>query len=147
LKLQRRLLKSFAAELLAPGITPNFTVANRSAQVLFAVAALIAALLALAIPFPPFRSSEESALVRLGVFFVLATITAVALSVRPRAGRYFGLILGVASLGQLLVTIVGATRTESLAPMPAAIGLSPWLIATVAGALLLRQHPRNVVLR
>jgi hypothetical protein len=119
-------------------------VVNRNSQILFAVAALIAALLALAIPFPPQRSWEESALVRLAIFFALATITAVALSVRPPAGRIFGLILGVSSLGQLLVTIVSAARTDGITPMTAAIGVSPWLIATVAGALLVRREPNGV---
>ena len=118
--------------------------ANRNAQILFAVAALIAALLALAIPFPPTRSGEESALVRLAIFVTMTTITAVALSVRPPAGRFFGLILGVASLGQFLGTIVSATRTEGLTPMTTAIGVSPWLIASVAGALLVRRQPPTI---
>jgi NADPH:quinone reductase-like Zn-dependent oxidoreductase len=69
-------------------------VANRSAQVLFAVAALIAAVLALAIPCLPFRSSEESALVRLGVFFVLIEATAPAAMVTQLAREAGAHVIG-----------------------------------------------------
>ena len=116
---------------------------NRAAQFLFAFAAVIAALLALALPFPPERPWEQSALVRLAFLFTLAFITVVALSVSPRVGRAVGLIAGIASLGQLIVILIGIPRAQAnFGPLAAAVGVSPWLLGVLGGALLLRKRDK-----
>jgi|SRR6185437_4744245 len=111
---------------------------RRAAQFCLGIAALIAAIYAAAIPFPPGQRWEGDALLHLGLLSILSVPAAILLSFSPRSGRRVGLLLAIAALGQVIAVVVEILRLGGRpSPMRVAVGLAPWALAVIAGAILL----------
>ena len=109
----------------------------RAAQVLLALATIIVVFLILSLPFPPPREWYESLFLKLLILGAGSLTAAIILSVSPRVGRALALTMGVLSLAQLVLIVVGISRGTSLSFVELAIGGFPWFATTISGALLL----------
>jgi hypothetical protein len=116
----------------------------RIVQVLLGVSAALAIGMGLFIPFPPPNGWEQSALLRLAVFAILALTALILLSIKPRVGRLLTTIVGLVAFAQLVVVVAGLRRAPfPMSSFEVAVAISPWLLPVLALVMVIRAVPRT----
>jgi hypothetical protein len=110
---------------------------HRASQVFLALAATAAVVMWLGLPIPRQTSEESYAAHRLEIFFVVAVCAAIALSFRPRVGRWLTVFLGLASF-VLAATIL--INRPGFTVITLALAVSPYVFGLVGSLALLERY-------